>query len=173
MISAWRSDDEERVTATLQQARFNIMSHLAAAAQESYARAYPFWAQLQLLNDFDLARTRVTASVSWPWQQRIASMQPAFTTREPILSVHRLVFEVRYRFLKTPFELNRCIGGMSGRPSWPVLASTGPGKPLIVRVRSGIVCGLTSEQTTGPERVFGAGRTITCTREFLSSADCP
>ncbi|SPQ94727.1 unnamed protein product (mitochondrion) [Plasmodiophora brassicae] len=80
VISAWRSDDEERVTATLQQ-----------------ARAYPFWAQLQLLNDFDLARTRVTASVSWPWQQRIASMQPAFTTREPILSVHRLVFEAACR----------------------------------------------------------------------------
>ena len=101
-----RRHDRSEFQNELLKARRSTMKALSAASMESYRRAYPLIARLQVLQEleegFELVATRNTSlfeteevaknrllSDKWHWEERLESMSPGLAQRSFVLAVRR------------------------------------------------------------------------------------
>lgn len=97
------TDNAENPLIDLVAARYSIVHKLSSAAMESYTRAYPYILQLHMLTDlenFILEKKGnsfdVSKENSWESSSRLNRTQASYFCREPLLSLHRIMTEIKY-----------------------------------------------------------------------------
>ncbi|CAD7704331.1 unnamed protein product, partial [Ostreobium quekettii] len=98
ILSSMHKHDYMAIHAGIQDARTSIMKPLAAAATESYSRAYPLMVRLHMLQELEdacaiierdphpgpIERARMLR-----WEERLEVVEPSVSTQEPILALRR------------------------------------------------------------------------------------
>lgn len=108
LLLAMRSFDEPAILHACSLARVQLGAPITAAGERGYRRAYDAVLNLHAVHDLEVIHDSVVqlrrggetrdavARVSRVLSSRLDSTLPTFRTREPILSMHRTAFSIRW-----------------------------------------------------------------------------
>ncbi len=108
VLLAMRSEDEQAISVALTAARKSLGAPVTAAGTSGYRRSYEAILDLHLLHELDtIYRSTITLASSGSLRRCLENLQqrlsvrlnstlPSFRIREPILSIRRSAFGLRY-----------------------------------------------------------------------------